>query len=198
MLSSLSKRLHAARTFEEAIATILDDMIALHGAEYGNVQLPIGDELAIVAQRGLTEAFLKAFKRVKKSDGCACGRALRLRRTVAIRDVEEDTEFSAFLKDARSAGFRAVQSTPFFTSDGLLLGIASTHFASVHEPTPIEIKTLQSYSVVASEHAYQLLGNETLATKAEQMSDALYASVYPNRAVGALVGPAADPSSASA
>ena len=34
MLSSLSKRLHATRTFEEAIATILDDIIALHGAEY--------------------------------------------------------------------------------------------------------------------------------------------------------------------
>ena len=46
MLSSLSKRLHATRTFEEAIATILDDIIALHGAEYGNVQLPIGDELS--------------------------------------------------------------------------------------------------------------------------------------------------------
>ena len=67
-----------------------------------------------MAQRGLTEAFLKAFKRVKKDDGCACGRALRLRRTVVIRGVEEDAEFSAFLKDARAAAFRAVQSTPFF------------------------------------------------------------------------------------
>jgi two-component system, sensor histidine kinase len=198
MLSSLSKRLHATRTFEEAIATILDDIIALHGAEYGNVQLPIGHELAIVAQRGLTEAFLKAFKRVKKGDGCACGRALRLRRTVVIRDVEEDVEFSAFLKDARAAAFRAVQSTPFFTSDGLLLGIVSTHFANVHEPTPIEIKTLQSYSVVAAEHAYQLLGNEMLATKAAQMSETLYASLYPNPGVGGVVAPAADPSSMSA
>jgi GAF domain-containing protein len=198
MLSSLSKRLHATRTFEEAIATILDDTIALHGAEYGNVQLPIGDELAIVAQRGLTEAFLKAFKRVKKDDGCACGRALRLRRTVVIKDVDEDAEFSQYLKDARAAGFRAVQSTPFFTSDGLLLGIASTHFAKVHEPTRIEIKTLQSYSVVAAEHAYQLLGSEMLATKAEQMSETLYASVYPNPTAGGVVVLAADPNSMSA
>ena len=113
MLSSLRKRLHVTRTFEEAIATILDDVIALHGAEYGNVQLPARDELVIVAQRGLTEGFLKTFKRVKKGDGCACGRALRLRRTVVIGDVEEDAEFSTFLKDARAAGFRAVQSTPF-------------------------------------------------------------------------------------
>ena len=198
MLSSLSKRLHATRTFGETIATILDDVIALHGAEYGNVQLPIGDELVIVAQRGLTEGFLKAFKRVKKGDGCACGRALRLRRTVVIRDVEEDEEFSAFLKDVRAAAFRAVQSTPFFTSDGLLLGIVSTHFASVHEPTLIEIKTLQSYSVVAAEHAYQLLGSETLATKAEQMSEALYASMYPNPGVGGVVMPVSESGSMSA
>ena len=58
MLLPLSKRLYAARTFEEAIDTILDDTIALLGAEYGNVQLPIGDALAIVAQRGLSARFL--------------------------------------------------------------------------------------------------------------------------------------------
>jgi len=198
MLSSLSKRLHVTRRFEEAIATILDDAIALHGAEYGNVQLPIGDELVIVAQRGLTEAFLKAFKRVKKGDSCACGRALRLGRTVVISDVEKDVEFSAFLKDARAAAFRAVQSTPFFTSDGLLLGIVSTHFANVHEPTLIELKTLQLYSVVAAEHAYRLLGSEMLATKAEQMSEALYASMYSNPGAGGLELPASDPGSMSA
>jgi len=95
VLSSLSKRLYATLTFEEAITTILDDVIALLGAEYGNVQLPIGDELVIVAQRGLTGPFLKAFKRVKKEDGCACGQALRSRRTVMIRDVTKDPKFAA-------------------------------------------------------------------------------------------------------
>ena len=71
MLSSLTKRLYATPTFQDAITTILDDVIALLGAEYGNVQLPIGKELVIVAQRGLTGPFLKAFRRVKKEDGCA-------------------------------------------------------------------------------------------------------------------------------
>jgi two-component system, sensor histidine kinase len=176
VLLPLSKRLYAARIFEEAIDTILDDTIALLGAEYGDVQLPVGDALAIVAQRGLSERFLMAFRRVSKNDGCACGRALRLRKTVVVSDVEEDSEFAAFLKDARDAGFRSVQSTPFFTSDGLLLGMVSTQFASVHEPTAIELETLQSYSIVASEHAYRLLGNEMLGTKAKHMNEALYGS----------------------
>jgi GAF domain-containing protein len=179
MLSALSERLRRTDTFELAIATILDDMIALLGAEYGNVQLPIGDDLVIVAQRGLTEPFLTAFRRVKKEDGTACGRALRLRKPVVISDVETDAEFAVFVTDAKSAGFRAVQSTPFFTSDDLLLGIVSTHFANAHKPTPIELRTMQIYSTVASEHAFNLLGNLSLAAKARQMNDALYASFLP-------------------
>ena len=179
MLSALSERLRRTQTFEQAIAIILDDMIALLGAEYGNVQLPVGDDLLIVAQRGLTAPFLKTFRRVQKEDGTACGRALRLRKPVVIRDVEKDAEFAEFLKDARTAGFRAVQSTPFFTSDDLLLGIVSTHFANVHEPTPIELRTMRIYSTVASEHAFNLLGNFSLAAKAGQMNDALYASALP-------------------
>jgi hypothetical protein len=91
--------------------------------------------------------------------------------------VEKDAEFATFLKVARAAGFRAVQSTPFFTSDGLLLGMVSVHFANIHEPTLIELNTLRSYSVLAAEHAYRLLGYATLASRAEQMNKALYASI---------------------
>lgn len=177
MLSSLGKRIRATKSFEAAIETILVDMIAFFGAEYGNIQLPNGEELVIVAQRGLTEPFLTNFKRVKKEDGSACGRALRLRSTVVIENVNKDVEFASFLMDARLAGFRAVQSTPFFTSDDLLLGIVSTHFANPHKPTAIELKTMRVYSVVAAEHAYQLLGHASLAAKAERMHDELYASI---------------------
>jgi hypothetical protein len=35
---------------------------------------------------------------------------------------------------------------------------------------------LQSYSIVASAHAYRLLGNEMLGTKAKHMNEALYGS----------------------
>jgi GAF domain-containing protein len=179
MLAALSRRLLETETFEAAIATVLRDAIAFLGAEYGNVQLPIGDDLVIVAQRGLTEPFLRTFRRVKKEDGSACGRALRLREPVVIRDVKMDPEFATFLKDARTAGFRAVQSTPFFTSDDLLLGIASTHFARVHEPTPLELRIMRVFSMVAAEHAFQLLGNVSLALKAKEMNDALYGSFFP-------------------
>src|SRR4051812_49022848 len=123
----MTQRLVRNRTFEGAIQTILDDVITLLGAEYGNIQLPIGDELAIAAQRGLPVDFLKTFWRVKKDDGCACGRALRLGVPVIIPDIEKDDDFAVFRQDARAAGFRAVQSTPMITKHRNLLGIVSTH-----------------------------------------------------------------------
>jgi GAF domain-containing protein len=174
MLAQMTMRLLQKRTFEEAVHVILDDAIALHGAEFGNVQLPIGEELVIAAQVGLSKPFLKAFRRVKKDDGCACGRALRLGAPVIVADVEKDIEYAAFVKDARRAGYRAVQTTPLFTRNGNLMGLVSTHFAQAHEPTPIEMQTLKAYGGVAAEHAYRLLGDVALATKAEQMNDKLY------------------------
>lgn len=177
MLAQMSHRLHEQRTFEAAIQTILEDVIALHGAEYGNLQLPIGDELAIAAQRGLSAPFLTTFRRVKKDDGCACGRALRLGKPVIVADVHLDDEYAAFRDAAETAGYRSVQSTPLTTSDGKLLGVVSTLFANVHMPTPIEMQTLESYSAVAADHAYDLIGRASLARKAEAMSDKLYNAI---------------------
>ena len=174
LASQMTRRLFLSRTFEGAVDTILDDVIALLGAEYGNVQLSIGDELVIAGQRGLSADFLKTFRRVKKDDGSACGRALRLGETVIIRDVENDPEFAGFRPDAKKAGFRSVQSTPLFTKDGNVLGMVSTHFAHAHEPTPIEMQALKTYSIVAAEHLNKLLGDVPLAAKAKQMSEALY------------------------
>jgi GAF domain-containing protein len=174
LTSQMTRRLFLCRTFEAAVQTILDDVIALLGAEYGNVQLSIGDELVIAAQRGLSADFLKTFRRVRKDHGSACGRALRLGETVIIRDVENDPEFAKFRPDAVAAGFRSVQSTPFFTKDGKVLGMVSTHFAHAHEPTAIEMQTLKTYSIVAAEHLDKLLGDVPLARKAKQMSEELY------------------------
>lgn len=185
MLAQMTQRLLQKSTFEESIQVILDDVIALNGAEFGNIQLPTGDELVIVAQRGLGASFLHAFRRVSKDEGSACGRALRLGSPVVVADVERDAEYAAFVDDARRAGYRSVQSTPLLAEDGRLLGMVSTHFANVHEPTPIEMQTLIAYSVIAAEHAYRQLGDVDLGTKAEQMSEMLYAGMAAHAGAGA-------------
>jgi hypothetical protein len=103
---------------------------------------------------------------------------------VIIRDVEADLEFAAFRPDAKRAGFRSVQSTPIFTKDRNLMGMVSTHFANVHEPTELEMRTLKTYGVAAAEHLQQLLGDVPLAIKAAQMNDELYARIFGHQALG--------------
>jgi len=174
MLAQLTQRLHAQRNFADAACLILDDIIALHGAEYGNIQLPIEDELVIAAQSGLSAAFLKTFKSVRKDSGCACGRALRDRSIVIVSDVDSDPEYAPFRQAAKMAQYRAVQSTPLFTRAKTFVGVLSTLFAQVHKPTPIEMQILNTYSVIAADHLYALRGERTLAACAKEMNERLY------------------------
>jgi GAF domain-containing protein len=175
MLEQMTQRLQAQRSFEAAVETLLNDVVALHGAEYGDLQLLVGENLFVVAQRGLSAPFLRAFRRVDKADGCACGRALREGRTIVVPDVMQDPEYAAFRCEATAAGYRAVQSTPLTTSRGRVLGMVSTLFANVHEPTPIELETLARFSRIAADYLEHLLGADTLAAQAQRMNTALYA-----------------------
>src|SRR5690242_16903328 len=64
--------------------------------------------LEIVAYQGFSDEFLHCFRRVSQLDGSACGRALLLRRTVAIADVLEANSFASYRGVAERAGFRSV------------------------------------------------------------------------------------------
>jgi two-component system CheB/CheR fusion protein len=176
MLGEMAVRLLNVRTFEETIQTILDDVIAFHGAQFGNVQLPVGDHLVIAAQRGFDREFLQTFQRVKKDDGCACGRALQLGQPIVIADVEKDLGYAPYRDAAKSAGYRSVQSTPFVTQDGKFVAIVSVHFEAPGGPTRSEGGSFNLYTNVAAEQVYELLGGVALAAKAAQMSDELYSS----------------------
>ena len=103
MIDQLMARLRLCRTFDGAIESILDDTVALHGAEYGDLQLRDGNALLIVAQRNLPKEFLETFRKVRPEHGSACARALATRTTVVIRDVEQDPEYASFREAARQA-----------------------------------------------------------------------------------------------
>jgi GAF domain-containing protein len=176
LVKVMSARLYQQQSFEGAVATLLRDVVALHGAEFGNVQLLAGDELVIVAHLGFNPSFLRTFERVRCEDGSACGRAFNERKTIVIPDVHCDPEFEPFRLVAEAAGFRSVQTTPLFTSGGAhLIGMVSTHFAHVHQPTKIEMDTLKVYSVHAADFLEALLKGASLSAKAAEMHAKLWA-----------------------
>lgn len=147
LLAPMLFRLAAARTLEETIQAGLRDVIALHGAEMGNVQLPGNDgRLVIVAARGLRLAFLKVFERVDVDSGSVCGRAAGLGRPVFVADVATDADFKPYLAFARSVPFRSVLSFPLISSAGEMVGMVSAHSPNVFSPTALELRTAESYS----------------------------------------------------
>ena len=171
----MNQRLQASTTFEAAVATILADIVALHGAEFGNVQLAAGGRLLIVAEHGLRAPFLLAFREVRTTDGCACGRAWQTGEPIVVADVNLDESFAPFRAIAKEAGFRSVQSTPLIASDGMPLGMVSTHFANPYVPTKIEMAICKAYCAMAADHLQALLDGSPLESKAQQLHDALYA-----------------------
>ena len=88
-LHELSTRLLKSTELQPLLEEILDAIIELLHADFGNVQLcnRQSKALEIVAQRGFKQDFLDYFSSVHE-DSAACGRALQHRRRVIIDDVE--------------------------------------------------------------------------------------------------------------
>jgi len=144
-LNSLGSRLWKTSNLQQGIDEMLDATIEMVGADMGNVQLLRGETLLITAQRGFKQEFLDFFRDVSTADESACGRALRKRERVIIGDVETDEAYEPFRAIARSAGFRAVQSTPLTGRDGKIRGVISTHWRSPHQPDERQLRRLDLY-----------------------------------------------------
>ncbi|HEY1227057.1 MAG TPA: GAF domain-containing protein [Ramlibacter sp.] len=165
LLQPMLSRLAAARSLDEKIQAGLRDVIALHGAEMGNVQLPAGDgQLVIVAARGVGIAFLKTFERVALDSSTICGRAARSGKPVFVADVAVDADFKPYAAFASSVPFRSVLSLPLISSRGEFVGMVSAHSAHVFTPTPLELKSGEIYARhLADEIAALAHGTERVA-----------------------------------
>jgi GAF domain-containing protein len=144
---------------------LLQRGIDLSQTSFGNVQLMNwkAGYLEIKAQRGFDEAFLRYFKQVRAEHGSACGRALRTREPIVIEDIMADEEFIPCRETVSRAGIRAVQSTPIISSGGALLGVLSTHFASRHQPTKIQMREIEHAARIAADALIRIRICETHA-----------------------------------
>jgi len=140
-------RLAAAESLEETLQTGLRDVIALHGAEMGNVQMLAADgDLLIVAARGLSRAFLETFERVRLDSGSVCGRVLRSGKPLFVQDVALDADFAPYSAFAASVPFRSVLSCPLVRRGGELIGVISAHSANLFAPSRLELSTAETYA----------------------------------------------------
>jgi PAS domain S-box-containing protein len=153
-LNELSSRLWTMQSLREGLEEMLAATIGLLGAHMGNVQIRDAGRgvLTIAAQRGFEQDFLDFFREVSTEDDSACGRALRSGERIVIEDVETDVAYTPMRPVARAAGYRAVQSTPLIGRNGVRLGMLSTHFATPHRPTELELRGLDLYARQAADY----------------------------------------------
>jgi GAF domain-containing protein len=131
----VTERLWRASDLQSGLDEVLAATIDLLGADMGCIRIAESDPLSlrIVAQRGLSDEYLREFDKVSVGDGTPTARAYQDRRGVTIKDVETNLTVALNPNNLRAAGCRAVHSTPLFGWGGTLIGVLSTHF---REPPP--------------------------------------------------------------
>jgi len=168
-LHEFSTRLLSKAGLLPLLEEILNAIIALQNADFGNVQLYNSETktLEIVAHRGFQRNFLDYFSSVNEP-GAACGRAMQRRDRVIIEDVLADPDFAPHRQIAASAGFRAVQSTPLFSRSGEPLGMISTHFRQPHRPSGHDLRFTDLYARLAGELIERQRAEEALGASEER------------------------------
>jgi signal transduction histidine kinase/DNA-binding response OmpR family regulator len=171
-LNAFSSRLIASADLTALLYGVLDAVIELQGADFGNIQLydPAGGALRIMAQRGFGPAFLDYFQSVCADDGSICGRALRATERVIVEDVETDDTFLSHRALAAASGFRAVQSTPLIANDhDPPIGMLSTHFREPHRPSERELHLTDLYLRVAVDLITRKIAEDRLQEEARAL-----------------------------
>jgi PAS domain S-box-containing protein len=153
-LHELSTRLTSVADLNSLLLEVLDAVIELQNADFGDVQLydAQSETLTISAQRGFGLDFLKHFQAVRADAGSACAEALNRRRRIIIEDVSLDPSFTPHFAAAEAAGFRAVQSTPLVAVTSTHpVGILSTYFRMPHRPTDHDLRLTDLYARQAAD-----------------------------------------------
>jgi PAS domain S-box-containing protein len=124
---------------DKCLDAVVAAAIAIAGAQKGAVQLLDSgtNALTVAAQRGFDEPFLNFFARVRTDSRASAAASLRTGKRVVVEDVTTSEIFAGqpSLQVLLDAGVRAVQSTPMIGTDGNVLGVITTHFATPTRPS---------------------------------------------------------------
>lgn len=170
-LHEISTKLSAHSDIITLLGDVLDAAIALTGTDMGNVQLldPATGGLKIVVQRGFSQPFLEFFDMVHEG-AAACGIAMKNGKRVIVENVEFDPLYDdESRKVMLAAGALAVQSTPFITRSGKLLGMFSTHYRA---PRSFDDRNLRLLDLLAQQAA-DLIERQSAEQELRRINDEL-------------------------
>ncbi|HXU88232.1 MAG TPA: PAS domain S-box protein [Methylomirabilota bacterium] len=167
-MQRVSMRLVQAGDVSTLMNEMLDAAIEITGADTGTVQLFDGAALKIRAQRGFEAPFLAYFDEAEEGR-IISATALGTGRRVIVDDVDRSPMLAgtAALDVMRSAGVRALQSTPLVSRAGRMLGVFSTQYRRPHHPAERDLRLLDVLARQAADLIERTQAENALASASE-------------------------------
>jgi GAF domain-containing protein len=176
LLQSLSVELAHEVDVESLYENILDAAQIIMHSDFASMQrhyphLGERGELKLLGFRGFSADAAKFWTWVRADSSCTCGLALATRERVIAPDVEKMPSLAGTsdLASYRETGIRAVQSTPLLSRRGDLVGMISTHWKDVHEPSERDLRLLDILARLAADLIDRNIHDEELRRREERL-----------------------------
>ena len=147
---------------------LLDAAISIMHSECASLQMfkddGGGGHLELIAHRGFSQEAVDRWHTVTCARMTACAEVLRTGHRVVVPDLTK-CEFmagSADLDFCLGSGLRAIQSTPLLSRSGVLMGVFSTHWRTVHAPSDRDLRLLDILARQAADLLERMLTEERL------------------------------------
>jgi len=140
-LQKISSRMIEKGDIHALFDALVDSAIDFMHSDAASIQIlnPEGNRLLLAAWKGFDPQSAEFWKCVVPGSTTSCGQALERKTRVVISDVNEWKEVSKEdLAEYHRSGIVATQSTPLISRSGKCVGIMSTHWKRVYEPTERE------------------------------------------------------------
>lgn len=154
-LQKISTQLIQQENANELYTQIMQAAVALMQSQSASLQMfnPETNELILLASHGLHPQSEKFWKTIPAESPNSFGDAMRTLKRVVVSDVDASEVFSGteHLKHFHLSNIRSMQSTPLISREGKFVGILSTHWYQVYEPTEENLQLIDVLARQASD-----------------------------------------------
>jgi PAS domain S-box-containing protein len=144
-LQKISSRIIEEGDVNTLYNALIDSAIEIMHSDFASIQIlvPETNDLLLLAWKGFHPASAEYWKLINKDSGSTCGKAFHDQTRIIVPNVEHWTGVGKEdLEEFRRSGIVAVQSTPLMSRSGKVLGMLSTHWKRVYEPSERELGLL--------------------------------------------------------